>query len=98
MPICRATGRAEMRKARPVRFRVIPVAAVALSNFAICLLVVPSLIPEPVGGALNGGDMPLTKEQEHIRIPGIMYPLAEVECRTWHRNRGSRPFDFLLKQ
>ena len=30
-------------------------------------------------------------------IPGLSYALAEVECRTWHRNRARRPFNFFLK-
>jgi len=31
-------------------------------------------------------------------ISGLAYALAEVECRSWHRNRPFRPFNFLLKQ
>ncbi len=30
-------------------------------------------------------------------IPGIAYNMAEIQCRTWHRNRANRPFNFLLK-
>jgi hypothetical protein len=31
-----------------------------------------------------------------LKIPGMAYSMAEVQCRTWHRNRANRPFNFAL--
>lgn len=70
-----------------------PQAKSKLQSIAItaALAVILSLILGPAPSRLEGNYQPVIQKNP------MTYMLAEVQARTWHRNRESRPFNFALK-